>query len=383
MKKAALFFATVFCISTLPPLAASAAAARKLSHEEAPWRMLEQAQVAYDGGNYGLALNLANKAKENRALQINWDLNVLETALSPRQVKKAGDRFEDVLAVLAERDSNEAIALIKQYLLFHGEAFYSNSVAELVSWLEKSAVYPEADFLTGKIYQLEGEFQLASSFYEKARTEADFLDVPDVKYDILYAMADLAKQLDKREEFEQSLLLVLSADENYQSRVLARSFEKIVDADSGENVDRFFSLFRCSARHSVPALYELSLLYKERGSNAELFKCAALGMLEAFTHMLEALQERDAAYRYEDLAGFFAKTGEYADFITWAQDVHLWELFFLFVDSSAARGSLVFAEQFYTVMSESLPDAYWRAQAANRLSKLRGHTASAVATVSD
>lgn len=370
MKKAALFLATVFCFSAF-----ATAAARKLENDETPWRMLEQAQVAYDSGDYGVALNLANKAKENRALQISWELGVLEMALSPRQVKKAGDHFDDVLPVLAERDSNEAIALINHYLASYGAAFYSNSVSELVAWLNKSAVYPEADFLTGKIYQLEGEFSLAASFYEKARTEADFLDIPDVKYDILYAMADLAKQLDRREEFEQALLLVLSTDGNFQNPALVRSFERIVDADEGSNVDRFFSLFRCGSRHSVPALYELSLLYKEHGDAKALFKCSALGMLEAFTHMLEALQERDATYRYEDLAGFLRKTGEYADFLAWAQDIHLWELFFLFVDTSATRGRLAFASQFYAVMSESLPDAYWRAQAANCLERLQARVA--------
>ena len=375
MKRTALFFATVFCISLLP-LFASTASARKLENDEAPWRMLEQAQVAYDSGNYGVALNLANKAKENRALEINWELNVLENALSPQQVKKAGDHFDDVLSVLAERDSNEAIALIKQYLTLHGESFYENSITRLLEWLNKSIVYPEADFLTGKIYQLEGEFALSANFYEKARVEAEFLDIPDLKYDILYAMAALAEEQGTSEEYEQSLLLILSTDENFQNAILQRSFERIIDADTRDNVDRFFTLFRCAANHSIPALYELCLLYRSRDSMNESFKCATLGMLEAFTHMLESLQEREMSYRFTDLASFFTIVGSYRDFRIWTQESHVWELFFLFVEGAELRGRTVFAERFYEVMSESIPDVYWRAQAQNRLELLRASKAN-------
>lgn len=368
MKKTALFFSALLSISAF--VFARAPEARKLENEEAPWRMLEQAVVAFDAGNYGMALNLANKAKENRALQINWELNVLETALSPRQVRKAGDRFSDVLAVLRERDENEAIAVINQYLTFHGESFYSNSVSALVAWLDKSAVYPEADFLTGNIYQLEGEFQLASSFYEKARVEAEFLDVPDLKFDILYAMAELANEQNKLEEYEQALLIILSTDSNFQNKLLQRSFEKIVDADLKENVDRFFTLFRCETNHSILALYKLCLLYKERGDAENVFRCASLGVIESFTHILNSLQERDANFHFTTIADFFEKLNEQSDYIAWMQDTHVWELFFFFVDSAVQRGNYTFGEAFYATMAESLPDAYWQAQAANRLAAM-------------
>lgn len=364
MKKSALFFTSLFlCFS----LFAQSSDARKLTNEEAPWRILEQAQVAFDSGNYGNALNLSNKAKENRALEIHYEVNVLETALAPRQVRKAGEHFSDVLLVLSERDENEAISLINRYVERYGEAFYADSVTRLTEWLKASIVYPEADFLIGRVYQLEGEYALASSFYEKARTEADFLDIPDVKYTILYAMADLALQQGKQEDYEQMLLLILDTDKNYQNKALLRSFGKIVDADTAENASRFFSLFRCETKHAIPALYQLCRLSEKRNDDEAVFTCAALGMLEAFTHILEALQERDTDFHFTTLSSFFDAVAAYPEFLAWAEDNHVWELFFIFADSAQKRGATVFSSCLYTIMSESLPTEYWRKQAAKRL----------------
>ena len=365
MKKAALFsFAFAFLCMLAP-----GAEARRLTNEEAPWRMLEQAQVAYDSGDYGMALNLANKAKENKSLEINWELNVLENALAPRQVRRAGDHFADVLLVLDERDENDAISLIKHYLIRKDADFYGDSVSKLVSWLKESIVYPEADFLIGKVYQLEGEFKLASSFYEKARREADFLDIPDVKFDILYAMADLARQQGNTEDYEQMLLLVLADDPNYQNKTLIRSFAKIIDANTAENADRFFTLFRCPAKHSIPALYQLCHLSLARADSSAVFTCSALGMMEAFTHMLEALEERNTEYRFTTLDSYFRSLEAYPEFLDWAEEEHVWELFFLFAECADRRGNHIFTQRLYKIMSESLPVEYWRAQAENRLDR--------------
>ena len=64
------------------------------------WRVLENAQVAYDSTMYGEALNLANKAKESRRAEIEWENYILESALSPLAVRRVGDFFSDVLNIL-------------------------------------------------------------------------------------------------------------------------------------------------------------------------------------------------------------------------------------------------------------------------------------------
>lgn len=331
------------------------------------YRVFEEAVVAFDAGLYGNALQLANKAKDLRHAEAEYETYVLENALSPRAVKRVGTDFRDVLAVLGERDEYEAIAIINRYLRRFGQDYFSHSVDRMVSWIKEKAVYPEADFLIGRIYQLEGEFDIALDFYERARKESAYLDIPEELFDILYAMADLAKQQKKGEVYEQTLLLILDNDPNFKDEVLLTALVRSIDYNTEKHVERFFMLFRCEPHHSLRALYELGNIYERNGEAEQALRCAALGTIEAFTHILGSLDERDADFSYTDYGAFLRQTARYADVVEWGSRMHVWDLMFQFADRVAARGDAVFARTLYAIMAESMPDAYWREEAANRL----------------
>ena len=126
-------------------------------------------------------------------------------------------------------------------------------------------------------------------------------------------------------------------------------------------------LFRCEPHHSLRALYELGNIYERNGEAEQALRCAALGTIEAFTHILGSLDERDADFSYTDYGAFLRQTARYADVVEWGSRMHVWDLMFQFADRVAARGDAVFARTLYAIMAESMPDAYWREEAANRL----------------
>lgn len=362
MKKttAAIFFA--LCAAFV-----FARAPQKPKDSEFAYRILEQAEVAFDSGDYGNAMQLANKAKDSRRSEAEYETYVLENALTPRAVRRVGTDFRDVLAILGERDEHEAIAIINLYLKRFGREYFANSVENMVSWIREKAVYPEADFMIGKIYQLEGEYDVALEFYERARKEAAYLDIPEELFDILYAMADLAKQQKKDEVYEQTLLLILDNDPNFKDDVLTGALLRTIDYDAEKHVERFFLLFRALPHHSLQALYELGTLYERQGEAEKALKCAAIGTIEAFTHILGSLNERDASFSYTNYGAFLQQTARYADIVEWGSRMHVWDIMFQFADRVARRGDMLFARTLYTIMAESMPDAFWRAEAASRL----------------
>lgn len=359
----------VICVA-LSAAVSFALASKKPDDAVLAYRVFEEAVVAFDAGSYGNALQLANRAKDRRRAEAEYEATVLENALSPRAVRRVGTDFHDVLDVLGERDEYEAITIINVYLKRFGRDFFSNSVEQMVAWIKEKAVYPEADFLIGKIYQLEGEFDVALDFYERARKESSYLDVPEEAFDILYTMADLAKQQGKDEMYEQALLLILDKDPNFRDDVLQTALVRTVDSNTEKHLERFFRLFRFLPHHSLRALYELGNIYERNGESERALKCAALGTVEAFTHILGSLDERDASFSYTDYGSFLRQAARYADVVDWGSRMHVWDLMFQFADRAAARGNTVFARAMYTVMAENMPDAYWRAEAENRLRPL-------------
>ncbi|WP_407428699.1 tetratricopeptide repeat protein [Treponema sp.] len=331
------------------------------------WRILQEAQFAFDRGNFATAMNLANKAKANRVAESDYEVYILDVALSPLAVRRAGESFDSVLEVLKERDQSEAISIINRYLKLYGETYFQYSVHKMEDWVDEKRVYPEADFLIGKIYRLEGEYQTAIDFYEKARLSSSFLDVPEQIYDILYEMADLLNHQGKTEDYKQALLLILDNDPNYKDIVLRRAMLKIIDANKSSNVDRFFDLFRASSLKTLNALYSISVIFdKEKESENSIF-CSALGAVESYSHILDSISGRDAGFSYTTLALFLEKIGEYEDIVLWCEENHFWNYLIDFCNKCIERGDIIYANSMLEVISEYAPDAYCRKAAATAI----------------
>ena len=336
---------------------------KKPEPAEYSWRILQDAQFAFDKGRFATAMNLANKAKANRVAESDYEVYIFDVALSPLAVRRAGEDFDAVLEVLKDRDQTEAISIINRYLELYGAAFFQYSVHNMEDWVEKKRVYPEADFLIGKIYRLEGEYKTAIDFYEKARLESSFLDIPEQLYDILYEMSDLMKHQNMDEEYKQSLLLILNKDPNFQDMILRRAMFKIIDTNKSTNVDRFFELFRVSSPKTLNALYNMSVIFESEGESENSLFASALGCVESFTHILDSISGRDASFEYTTLALFLQKIGKYEDIVQWCEENHFWNYLIDFCKKTAARGNIIYANANLKVIAENSPDPYCRAAA--------------------
>ena len=333
------------------------------------WRIFQDAKLAFDRGEFATAMNLANKAKANRVSESDYEVYILDAALSPLAVRRAGENFDSVLSVLEEREQNEAISIINRYLELHGEAFFQYSIHKMKDWIEEKRVYPEADFLIGKIYRLEGEYKTAIDFNEKARMESNFLDIPEQIYDILYEMADLLKHRDENENYKQALLLILDKDSNYKDEVLRRAMLKILDANKTTNIDRFFDLFRVSSPKTLNALYNISVIFESEGEMENSLFSSALGSVESFSHILNSISGRDSSFEYKTLALFLQKIGEYEDIVLWCEENHFWDYMIDFCKKCSARGDIIFANAMLEVLSENAPDSYCRSAAKANIIK--------------
>lgn len=351
----------IFLLSSLTVF--SQVVPKKPSSAELSWRILQEAQFAYDTGSFALAMNLANKAKANRVAESDYEVYVLDTALSPLAVRRAGEDFDSVLEVLIEREQTEAIRIIKRYLELYGPRFFSYSVHKMEDWVEAKRVYPEADFLIGKIYRLEGEYKTALDFYEKARLESEFLDIPEQQYDILYEMADLLKNRDDREKYKQALLLILDKDPNYKDQVLKRAMLKIVDANKASNVDRFFDLFRASSPKTLNALYSISLIFEEEGEAENSLFASALATVESFSHILLSISGRDENFEYTNLTDFLKTLSEYEDICNWCEENHFWDNLVSFCRKASKRGDIIYSNAMLEIIAENSCDSYTRTAA--------------------
>ncbi len=331
-------------------------------------RMLEDAQYAFDSGEYGQALLLAEEAKLLRQQEVDESLSALTQALRPMEVQDAGDDIQAVMTVLRSRDVYDVVSLIEYMVTLHGESFFGSSIYGLLEHLEHKRVLPEASHLMAKIYEYEGEYDLAYSYYEDAWTHAAVLDIPQRKFDILYDMANLSYNFSDYENCEKALMLIVASDPNYANESFATALTNSV-RDKMYSADKVFDLYRSDCYRSIPAFYRLTELYVEQGRYEEAFRMSLFGVLTSFTHMNGFLEERLTEFEYNNLADFFSIAVKNYELAEWSVEQGFWRCFFRLADLSGQLfpDNKDFPDQLFLVMALTAPEGYWRQLAVGRM----------------
>ncbi len=330
-------------------------------------RMLEDAQYAFDSGEYGQALLLAEEAKLLRQQEVDESLSALNQALRPKEVQDAGDDIQAVTTALRSRDVYDVVSLIEYMVTLHGEAFFGNSIYGVLEHLEHKRVLPEASHLMAKVYEYEGEYDLSYSYYEDAWKHAAVLDIPERRFEILYDMANLSYNFSDYEKCEEALGLIVAEDPNYSNEGFVAALTSSVQR--GYSADKVFDLYRSDCYRSIPAFYRLTELYVEQGRYQEAFRMSLFGVLTSFTRMNGFLEERLTEFEYDSLADFFSTAVKNHELAEWSVEQGFWRCFFRLADLG---GQLFpenkdFTDQLFLVMARTAPEGYWRQRAVGRM----------------
>ena len=337
---------------------------RKVQKGQEAWRALKTAVTAFEMKDYGTAIEYAEKSRHIRMQDAQWQTYILESTLKKARVRRAGDDLDRVMPVLKELGLNDALEIINYHFDKIGSGYFKNSYAKVFEYIPVFSHYPEADFLLGRIYRLEGELEIALGYMKSAYEYSINLDVPMEKYDLLYNIADLSKDLGRYEDFEKYMLLVVKDCEQYNDHGFMKSLRRIIDGDTGESVDKFFLLYRCDNTLAMKALIELSEFYKEMGENEKTLRCTSLASIMAVTKLEDVIGQRMNDFEFHGLGHLLKLCERYPDIVEWGSRNNVWKLFCSFAESAGSNGKILFARKLLLVLSESEPEEYWRRYAS-------------------
>lgn len=330
------------------------------------------ASIYFEDKDYGKALRYAEDAITLKKEQINYEIKTVEKSLSSKEVKKAGDRIDDVLAVLEERGEIDCISIINHYVMKNGQAFFNESISQLLNYLRQQEEYPEAQKLIGDIYRIEGEYDFAEEYYRKALANQSVLDIPDERYEILYLLAEISRLKGDNEKYEIRLLNIIGNTQNDKNKVLVRAMKNTVAANKKENVNKLFNLYRTYDYYSLNAYSQLADYYYKLNELQKAFDYSALAMLNGFTRICSLMEKRDSEYTFYDLAEFFDKVPEYSDILEWGKSNHIWKNFNVFSDICADLGYTKFSMEMLEILAFHSPEKYWQQEAVIKLDTLDG-----------
>lgn len=333
-------------------------------------RLLEEAQISFDENSYGDALKQAEKAKNSKKNQSEYEIFILENSFKPAEVKRKGDSLTSILQILEEREDFEAIQIIKRNFRKYGEKTFEDSKNSLLLFLRKNAAFPEADFLIGKIYCLEGEYSVAYDCFISAYKNSEILEIPAEKYDILYELANVSQLLKKDEKYEEFLLLVLSQSKEFKDETLCSAIKKTAESSKSDCLEKFFSLYRCDDFSLLKAYFLLTDFYQEHNQKEKALKTCQLGVITAYTKIIDVIKKRDADFEVTGISDVLKEVQFYPDIIQWGIENNIWKGFYTLADLNYLNNNLIFAVQLFNVLKNSEPEDYWKEKSVVRLGEI-------------
>lgn len=348
------------------------------------WLHLEQGKRLYAQKDFGGALVEFDRAITSRRDSFAEARGLLAVALDAKTAKAASGSIAAALAAFAAEDflakdyrrlveaaggsSKRLYQALRAERISEGHrAFlgamlavldyrpmehFKDSLKTLGEEIDLLAFYPEAEFWKGRVFAVEGELALAERQYLRAFDMRASLEVPEERYAILYALADLYRTQDDAVAWENVMKRILSDDPVAGEPALDPFLRDAMMAtlkDAG--FDRFVVLYRIEPSFSFEANEAVAEFYLERGrAAASLHAAVAASMV--VTRAVAMLRERDRDYAWTGLADFRARAAARVDISSYL------------AERGFNRLLLILADSLYAANARKEADYLWRSVAA-------------------
>ncbi|MCR5495739.1 MAG: hypothetical protein K6F15_08890 [Treponema sp.] len=331
---------------------------------------LRDSKIDFENKDYGLALSHAEQAKIIREKKIKNEISLLENSFKPAEVKYVGVSIDESIPILQERQDFEALEIIDWYRNKNSKKYQGDIKTGLIDFIKKLSSYPEADFMIGKIYCLEGEYELSKKFFQAALDNCENLDIPDQKYDILYEMANLCLINENFDDYEKELLLILSKDKVYQDKVFIDSMLKSIASNRKNCLEKFFLLYRNENAFAIKAYFDLSDFYRSQNESYKALEAVSIGVITAFTKINSVMLDRNPEYTYKKFSDFFDELTKYPDIIEWGIENKIWQGFYNLAYDAHSNKCITFTLQLLNEFKDLAPEEYWREKSQCYLEEL-------------
>ena len=345
---------------------------------EKTWTYLQQAKREYDCGNLSEAVVLANKANDtNEAYYISLH-DSIKKAVSRKSVAAKGDKITAVYNRLYELQEFKTCKLFDEVFLQKSIKELSDSMGALYEYLQKRAkILPESAYLIGRVFEAQGEFTQAKTYYTKAWSQKDFLETLDEKINILYSLANVHEALNETSEAEKFLLTAAAQSDLYAKKNSYSSQLRAMLKSLKENktTQKFFILYRHDGDAALQALQRLTSLYCATGDFNKALETSACAVCIVTTELERAVKMKNFLFEYKTLSNLILQCKHDTALQTWASEKKFWESYLKFADVLYSLNYFSQAEDIYVSVASAVPDYYLAQRAFYEIKKIQAQVA--------
>lgn len=172
---------------------------------------------------------------------------------------------------------------------FFKEHKFSDAMAVFKTCTLENPTYPEAEYWIGKIFEIEGEFELAKRQYLKALEPSSLnaLNIADFEFTIRSALAGVYEKTGESNLQINEILTIINKDSWYSSTKGKQDLNAIYKLWLDKGINRVFELYRIQNRRFSDYYAMAGEFYYYNGRIEEAIKMLSVSALSIFSELAE------------------------------------------------------------------------------------------------
>jgi tetratricopeptide (TPR) repeat protein len=248
-------------------------------------------------------------------------------------------------------------------------AFRADNFGEALRQLKnlEEAYGPNADtlHLRARIYEQEGEADLAEKYYLAALERGDF-GIPDDKYAVSYGLANMYYQRKSYKKYEDVLAAVAQEQALYTQPRYARMRDSYVSVLLRQGFDALAVLYRVPFDFAQEAHRDLGVFYCRTGREMQALLHLAFANLAVVSELADELKRFDPDYTFTTLEDAFERIQRRAELQDFLARSDFYRSLYFLATVLYSQGAAREARMLWELVAKH-GSGVWKTQSRNQL----------------
>ena len=166
------------------------------------------------------------------------------------------------------------------------------------------------DFWIGRVFEAEGQYDLAKKQYQTALEKAGLLEVREEAYEIHYRLAQIHFTSGDFNSYESELMAIIDRDNDMRIAEAAVLFERrlLSRTLAEKGIDKLLELYRLKDHGGLPAYYQLGVYKLRTGLIESATEYLTYSLVITFSTIIDYLIKLDPEFRYSSFTSLMEDT---------------------------------------------------------------------------
>lgn len=233
--------------------------------------------------------------------------------------------------------------------------------------IARGGTTPEAEMWIGRVFEEEGELDLAENQYQRALSNASQFQIPAEATTIRYDLARIYSNTNQYGKYEVTLKKIVSLDKEFVDPQEAFTRQSMIRVLTNDGLNKLIVLYRLRNRETLQAHSDLGELYYKTGRYADAALNLTFSVVTILTVAIDSLKNQNPDFQFSTVDKLFLTASGDSRVNDYLRSTHLFRDLYYLASSLYAEGHRERAVALWRLVMRQSPMDTWHLRSAAQI----------------